>query len=120
MKYIRQFAIILGVSFLGEIFNYILPFPVPASIYGLLIMFILLITGVVKKESVKDISSFLLGIMPMMFIPAAGGIIEKWPIIKPIIIPAVVVCVPVTVIVMVITGHVTQAIIRIKEGKHDA
>ena len=120
MKYIRQFAIILGVSFVGEMLNYFLPLPVPASIYGLLIMLILLMTGLVKKESVKDVSSFLLGVMPMMFIPAAAGIIEKWPIIKPIIVPAVVVCIPVTVIVMVITGHVTQAIIRIKEGREDA
>ena len=34
MKYLRQFMIILLFSFLGELLKYVLPFPVPASIYG--------------------------------------------------------------------------------------
>jgi len=117
LKYTKQLSIILGISFFGELLNGIIPLPIPASIYGMLIMFILLVTGVLKKEAIKETSSFLLMIMPMMFIPAAGGVIEKWPIIRPIILPAVIACVPVTIIVMVITGRVTQAIIMKKEGK---
>ena len=116
MKYINQLGIILGISFIGEILNYFIPLPIPASIYGLLIMLLLLLTGVIKTKAVKDVSSFLLGIMPLMFIPSSGGIVEKWPIIKPIIIPAVIACVPVTVLVMVVTGHVTQALIHKKGG----
>ena len=45
MKYIRQLAIILAVTCVGEFLKSILPFPVPASIYGLVLMLLLLVTG---------------------------------------------------------------------------
>ena len=118
MKYLRQFIIIIGVSFLGEILNYLLPLPVPASIYGLVIMLSLLCTGVIKVSAVKETSSFLLETMPVMFVPAAAGIIKYWAIIKPIFVPFVIILVIVTVIVMVVTGHITQFIIR-KGGSYD-
>ena len=38
MRYLKQFTIILFVSFLGETLHYLIPLPVPASIYGLLLM----------------------------------------------------------------------------------
>ena len=38
MKFIRQFLIIILISFAGELLHAILPLPVPASIYGLLIL----------------------------------------------------------------------------------
>ena len=42
MKYVKQFGIILLISFAGEALNYLLPLPVPASIYGLVLMFLCL------------------------------------------------------------------------------
>ena len=78
MKYVRQFLIILLVTFLGEICRYLLPLPVPASIYGLLLLLAGLLTGVVKLEQVKDVSRFLIEIMPLMFIPASVGLLESW------------------------------------------
>ena len=38
MKYLRQFCIILLVSALGEGLHILLPLPVPASVYGLVLM----------------------------------------------------------------------------------
>ena len=78
MKYLRQFMIILLVSFVGELLKYAIPLPVPASIYGLVILFILLETGVLKLEAVKDTAIFLIEIMPLMFIPAGVGLMESW------------------------------------------
>ena len=52
MKYIRQFAIIVTISFLGEVLKSLLPLPVPASIYGLGLMLAALCTGIIKLESV--------------------------------------------------------------------
>ena len=43
MKYIKQLAIILGAAFLGEALYALLPLPIPASIYGLLILALSLI-----------------------------------------------------------------------------
>ena len=73
MKYIRQFVIILFISFIGEALKYVLPLPIPASIYGLVLMFVLLETKVMKVEAVQDAGKFLIEIMPMMFIPAGVG-----------------------------------------------
>ena len=50
MRYLKQFTIILTISLLGEVLHYIIPLPVPASIYGLLLMLAALLTGVVKRE----------------------------------------------------------------------
>ena len=72
MKYVKQFAMILLVSFAGELLNYLLPLPVPASIYGLVLMLVCLLTGIIKLDAVRDTACFLIEIMPLMFIPAAA------------------------------------------------
>ena len=74
MRYMKQFAVILAVTCLGDFLNYILPLPIPGSIYGLVIMLTLLVTGVIKIYHVKATAEFLIDIMPMMFIPAAVGL----------------------------------------------
>lgn len=71
MKYVKQFGIILLISFAGESLNYLLPLPVPASIYGLVLMFLCLQLRVFRLEDVRDTALFLIEIMPLMFIPAA-------------------------------------------------
>lgn len=66
MKYVKEFGIILIVSLVGELLNYFLPLPVPASIYGLVLMFLCLMLGVIKLSDVHDTACFLIEIMPIM------------------------------------------------------
>ena len=80
MKYIRQLGIILLVSFLGELLHYLLPLPVPASIYGIVLLFAALETRLLKIDAIRETSAFLLEIMPMLFVPAGVGLLEKWDI----------------------------------------
>lgn len=112
MKYLKQFMVILAFSFLGEVLHQVLPLPIPASVYGLVFMLAALMTGVLKLHQVKETSAFLIEIMPVMFIPAAAGLIDSWGILQPVIIPLGVITVVTTVFVMVVTGLVTQGIIR--------
>ena len=65
---------ILLISFVSEILHALIPVPVPASIYGLVILFVLLCTKIVKLEHVEGAGEFLLKIMPMLFIPAGVGV----------------------------------------------
>ena len=67
MKYLKEFAIILAVTCVGEVLKFLLPLPVPASIYGLVLMLVLLISGVVRLDAVQSTASFLIEIMPLMF-----------------------------------------------------
>lgn len=83
MKYVRQLIIILFITFLGEALHALVPLPVPGGIYGLVLMLAALCTGLVKLEQVKDVSSFLLGIMPVLFVPACAGIIGAWDYLLP-------------------------------------
>ena len=78
MKYLRQFCIILLVSALGEGLHILLPLPVPASVYGLVLMLGALASGILKLEQVEEAADFLVEIMPVMFVPAGVGLLEAW------------------------------------------
>ena len=116
MKYIRQFGIICGVTCMGEILKYLLPLPIPGSIYGLVLMLLFLSLKVIKIESVREVGEFLIEIMPPMFIPAAVGLIVTWSDLKAILVPVLVITCITTVFVMVVTGRTAQAVMHLKEN----
>ena len=117
MKYVRQFCIILLVSFWGEALYELLPFPIPASVYGLILMLAALISGILKVDHVRETASFLIEIMPVMFIPAGVGLMSSWGVLRPIIVPVALITILTTIIVMVVTGLVTQAVITREERR---
>ena len=115
MKYVKQFAMILLVSFVGELLNYLLPLPVPASIYGLVLMLVCLLTGIIKLDAVRDTACFLIEIMPLSFIPAAVGLMASWSVIKENLLAYLVIAVVTTVAVMAVSGLVTQGVLKRNE-----
>ena len=117
VKYLRQFGIILAVTCVGEIMKYFIPLPIPGSIYGLILMFVLLLTKVIKVEHVKETGEFLIEIMPLMFIPAGVGLITSWSQLQPFLVSLLVITVVSTFVVMIVTGKVTDFLISKKEGK---
>lgn len=121
MKYVKQFGSIVTISFVGEILNYVLPLPIPASIYGIVILFVGLKMKWISLKSVKETGDFLVQIMPLMFIPAAVGLVDSWGILRENLLAYVVIIVVTTILVMGITGVVTQIVIRRDKGeqKHE-
>jgi len=117
MKYISEFALILGISFIGEVLHAIIDLPIPASIYGLVLMFICLCTHIIPQEAIKNTGRFLIEVMPMMFIPAAVGLLDSWSVLKPVLLPVGIITIVSTVVVMVSAGHITQAVIRHNDRK---
>ena len=117
MKILRQFSVILLVTFLGELCKAILPFPIPASIYGMVIMLAALCTGILKLDDVEQAGNFLIEIMPIMFVPAAAGLISAWGQLRPILVPVTVITIISTVIVMAVTGHTAQFVLRFTRKK---
>ena len=107
----------MAVSFVGEILHAVLPLPIPASIYGLVLMFLCLMLGVIKLSDVHDTACFLIEIMPVMFIPAGVGLMESWGELKAVLVPVLVITLVSTIVVMIVSGRVTQAVIRL-EKKH--
>lgn len=117
MKFLKQFLIILAISLIGEILKSVLPFPIPASIYGMVLMFVLLLTGVIKLEQVRDAGKFLIEIMPVMFIPAGVGLMASWNVLQPVLLPVSVITVITIFTVMGATGLVSQFIIKKRKGE---
>lgn len=113
MKYLRQLLIILIFSFAGEVLHYLVPIQIPASIYGLVLLFIGLMTGLIQLSQVQETAKFLIEIMPMMFIPAGVGLLESWGVLKPILVPVILILVVSTVFVMGVSGLVTQGVMHI-------
>ena len=117
MKYLKQFLIILVISYAGELLKYVLPLPIPASIYGMVILLVGLLTGLIALDAVKDVGKFLIEIMPVMFIPAGVGLMSSSGTLKPLLLPVSIITVVTIVTVMAATGKVSQWVIR--KGKSD-
>ena len=112
MKYLIQFLIIIGFSFLGEVIHHLLPLPIPASIYGIVLLFTALELRWIKVKDVSETSSFLIAIMPVMFIPAAVGLVDSWGSIGSNWLAYIIITVVTTFVVMASAGLVTQYVIR--------
>ena len=113
---------ILAFCFLGEILHAVLPLPIPASVYGLILLLLALRLGIVKLEQVKEVGLFLTGIFPLLFVPAAAGVMELWAEMGNMLLPIIIAIVPVTVLVLASAGRTTQALTsrrKNKEAAHD-
>ena len=117
MGVLMEFAIILGITLAAELLHAVLTLPVPAGIYGMVILLVLLLTGVLKLEKIQRAGKFLLEIMPVMFIPAAVGLMGIVGQMRGALIPVAIIVVLTTVIVMAVTGRTAQGIIRMEERK---
>jgi len=114
VKYIFQFARITAFCLAGEV----LPLPIPASVYGLLLLAAALKFGVLKLDQVRETGLFLTGIFPLLFVPAAAGVMELGSQLMNLLLPAVLAIVPITALVMAVTGMVAQKCAGGKEDKN--
>lgn len=120
MKYLKQLLLILGISFAGEVLKYFLPLPIPASIYGMVILFVLLQSGRLPLSAVRETGNLLIAVMPVMFIPAGVGLMASWDILRPLLVPVAVITVAVLIVVMAVSGLVAQHILLQSHQKEGA
>ena len=103
--------------FLGEILHAVLPLPIPASIYGLILLLLALRLKVIRMEDVKEVGLFLTGIFPLLFVPAAAGVMDLWADLQAMLVPVLLALIPITILVMTVSGCVTQRLAERKEKK---
>ena len=111
MRYVIQLFIIICFSFLGEILHEVLPFPIPASIYGIVLLFLALELKILKVAQIREVSTTLIISMPVMFVPPAVGLISSWEKIKDNWAEYLLITFASTFVVMTIAGWTTQWII---------
>ena len=120
MKYVKQFFLIIFIAFLGELLKELIPLPIPASIYGIILMFAGLVSGVIPLASVKETGKFLVEIMPVMFIPAGAGLINSWGLIADSWFSYLLLITVTTIAVMGISGGITQLFIQKEKRRRDS
>ena len=119
MRYLRQFLWIIGFTLVGEALHALLPLPVPAAVWGLVLLFIALESGKLKLSSVEDCGQFMLGIMPVLFIAPAVGLMDSWPVLASVWPAVLAIIVLSTVVVFGVSGVVTQAILDFVSARAD-
>ena len=119
MKYLSQFCIILGFTLAGEALQRLLPVPVPASVWGLALLFLALCFGLVKPEHVKDASAFLISIMPILFVAPVVGIVECWDLISGDLLKLMLILIGTTALTFGISGSLVQWLRKKGENDHD-
>lgn len=112
MKYIAELAVILGFTLLGELVRLAVPLPVPAGIYGLLLLFLSLVLGIVKLGQVAYTGHYLLEVMIVMFIAPGVGIIKNWELLSTVLLPYCAIVLISTVAVMAVTGLAAQRLMK--------
>ena len=117
LKLFKQFTIIVFLSFLGEVLHALIPFPIPASIYGIILLFFLLERKALRIDDVREVSDFLIFIMPLLFIPPAVGLIDVWDELRASLTAYATIIIAVTLIVMVSTGRITQWFLQNQKEK---
>ena len=119
MKYLSQFSIILGFTFLGEALQRIIPLTIPASVYGLMLLFAALCFGLVKVEQVKEAGGFLTSVLPLLFVAPTVGIVEHWALIRAQLLPIALLLVASTALTFGIAGRVTGFLMKKGGDSHD-
>ena len=117
MKYLKQVLIILAFTGLGEALAYLIPLPIPAAIYGLVLMLAALLTGLLKLRQVQESADFLISIMPVLYVPICVRILEYWGVISQNAAAILSLTVLSTFLVFAVSGLETQALMK-KGGKH--
>lgn len=117
MRFIKQLLIILGVAFAGEALHFLLPLPVPASIYGLVLMLLCLCFKVFPLRAVEETGDFLIDLMPALFVPATVGVMAAWDVLQPVLLQVALITFLSLIVVMAVSGRVTQWALR-REAKH--
>ena len=119
MKYLRQAAIIFLFSLLGELCRFLIPFPIPAAIYGMALLFAALALKLIKLPAVKDAGNFLTGILPVLFVAPCVNLLSCWNDLQPVLLPIVIIIVVTTVMAFAAAGLVTQWILKHRRGGKD-
>lgn len=118
MKYLKQLLIILAFCLIGQLLQALIPLPVPAAIYGLVLLLIALCTGLLKPESIADTAHFLVQNMGILFVAPTVNILRYWDIISPLAAQIILIIALSTFVVFAVSGLVTKLLLK-KGGDQD-
>ena len=105
MKIIKQTGIIFFICWISVILEALLPFAFPASVIGMVLLLLFLLSGLLKVEHIREKSDFLLANMAFFFIPAGVNVMNYLDILRQNWLPLLAVCLLTTVITFAATAY---------------
>lgn len=118
MKYIKQIVIILAFTFIGELLAVLIPLPISAAIYGFVLLFIALCTGMLKPEHISETANFLVSVMGIFFVAPVVNILAYYEVIAPALVPICIIVASSTILVFAVAGLVTQLLLNKRRKKN--
>ena len=112
-----QAGIIFGICLISEGISALIPVAFPASVIALLLLMLLLFSGALKPEHIKDLSGFLVANMAFFFLPSCVGVMEHAPAVLRQLAPFLLISFLTTPLVYLVTGWTVQWLIRRSRGK---
>lgn len=103
-----QVLTIVAVLFVSKIIESFIPFPMPASVIGLVLLFILLSSGVVKLRQVEGVGTALTNNIGFLFVPAGVSVINSLPLLSQHPILIILLIIISTLLLLVSVGYVSQ------------
>ncbi len=119
MKFLKQFAIILFISFLGEVLNVLVPLPIPATVWGMVLMFLALWLKILRLDQVEETADFFMSIIAMLFIPFGVSLMSNYELLAQHTVPILIITFVSFFICFAVTGKVADRMIEKQEKKGD-
>ena len=117
MKYLKQLCIILAISYFAEVISYLLPFAFPSALIALFLLLLLLVCKIVKEKDIKEVSTFMLQNMAIVFIPAGVQVIKHLDLLSEIGLQLILICIITTVLVFIATAYTIMFIMKLTGAK---
>lgn len=115
MKIMLQIGVVLGICLLGEGISLLLPIAFPGSVISMILLFLLLLTGLLRPDHIRQKSDFLLQNMAFFFIPAGVGIMEYTDVLLPVVLPLLLICLITTVLTFAASALTAKLVIHLQE-----
>lgn len=119
MDILKELSIIFGILFVGEFINKFFALVLPGNVIGMMLLFFLMLSGVIKLKDIEKVSDFLLNNLTVLFIPAGVGIMKHYNLLQGKVIEFILVVFVSTVLVMVFTGYIVQISQRVIKNDRD-
>ena len=108
MKYVLQFGVIMLFSLAGDLCHALLPLPIPASIYGMVLLFLAFASKLLKVDAVKETGAFLVSMLPLLFVIPTVGLMAYWDLIRADVFRIAVLIVVTTILTFGVSGMLTK------------
>ena len=117
MKIIIQVAIIFSICWVSQIIEALLPIAFPASVIGMILLLLLLLSGVLRVEHIREKSDFLLSNMAFFFIPAGVSVINYFDVLASVLLPLLVFCVVSTDLTFAVSAYAVHLTRRLMDRR---